>query len=453
MFSFLLILVALLTLGGIALSFDSSRDVFHPFLYLGPMLFLLYAWMPFQLLRADGLAQFFDRDQLVHVQLLNALGVAAFAACCILPGLGMRRFRSPGPLQLTPRVANRLLLSAYVLGLVGLACWMITIINVGGFVQAFSSSYAGGYDDSGYVRDGAMLLLVGVLLAATVLAANGPRLASCIALALFGLPWLASAVLMGRRGPTFGFAVVVLMGWFLGRGKRPPVLLTAGAGMLLGWLVLFLVTNRQSIYLGSDFNVKTDVAEIVDKPQTGNEFIYGTGSVLSAEKRDHYFWMRRYLAQVLIRPIPSSVWPDKYADFGVPELLHNAGTGEGFGPTLGWEGAVGSAPGIIADLWLEVWWFAVPVMGVLGWIYGAVWRKAVVHRGAWSAFYIILSALSIYLVMQTMEAVIFRTIELGLPCWLAWRWSTKQASSQESLQGVLPRFHWKAVEERSVQRA
>ena len=135
--------------------------------------------------------------------------------------------------------------------------------------------------------------------------------------------------------------------------------------------------------------------------------------------------MRRYLAQILVRPIPSAIWPTKYEDFGVPELLTNAGTAEGFADALGWAGAPGSAPGIAADLWVELWWLAVPAMALLGYMYGKVWRKAVERGGPWTGQYIILSALSIYLVMQTMEAVIFRTILLSIPCWITWRWAVK----------------------------
>jgi hypothetical protein len=143
--------------------------------------------------------------------------------------------------------------------------------------------------------------------------------------------------------------------------------------------------------------------------------------------------MRRYLAQFLVRPVPSAIWPTKYEDFGVPELLRNAGTGEGFGDVLGWKGAVGSAPGIIADLWVELWWLSVPAMALLGWCYGFVWKKAVTRGGPWSSQYVILSALSIYLVMQTMEAVIFRTILLSVPCWLTWKWALRARSAKRPL--------------------
>ena len=312
-----------------------------------------------------------------------------------------------------------------MVGGLGLLCWTITIVNVGGIRQAFSTSYSGGWDSSGYIRDGSLLMLVGILFALSVMSAGGPRLVPILELCAFGIPWTASAVFMGRRGPTFAFVVICSMGWYFNRTKRPPLVAIALGGVCLGWLVLFLVTNRSKLYIGSDFNVNNDVTQIVNTPDTGNEFVYGTGTVLSAQRRNHYFWMRRYLAQVLVRPIPSAIWPTKYEDFGVPELLYNAGTGEGFGDTLGWVGAPGSAPGIVADLWVELSWLCLVAMGALGWIYGTVWKKAVQKGRAWSMQYTILSALSIYLVMQTMEAVIFRTVLLSTPMWLVWRWAEK----------------------------
>ncbi len=424
-FELLLWAVAGIAAFAVVCALDGSRDVFHPLVFIGPMLAFLYSWMPSRLLASDGLARFFDGDQLLHVQRLNVLGVLAFVLSCLAAGVRVKRRPSDPIHALSPSSCHRLLAGSALLGLLGLICWSITIINVGGFVQAFSASYSGGWDDSGYIRDGNLLLLVGVLLAVSALASGARRLPSLFLMAVFGLPWLAQALLMARRGPTFAIVVIVAMGWYLNRAERPPVLATAALGLGLGWLVLFLVTNRGNIYLGSDFDVKTDVSNVIEKPDTGNEFIYGTGSVLAAERRDHYFWMRRYLAEVLVRPIPSAIWPTKYEDFGVPELLNNAGTGEGFGDALGWVGAVGSAPGIIADLWVEMWWLAVPAMAALGWTYGYVWRKAVTGSRAWACQYAILSALSIYLVMQTMEAVIFRAILLSAPCWMVWRWALR----------------------------
>ncbi len=449
MFELLLFLAAGIALFGALCALDGSRDVFHPLIFIGPMFAFLYGWMPWKLYTSGGLAQFLDGDQLTHVQILNIFGILAFVLACLATGVRLRRRRAEVP-RLSPLACRRLLLGAGLTGAVGLLCWGITIHNVGGFVNAYSNSYSGGWDDSGYIRDGSLLLLTGVLLAVTSLSAGGPRIPSSLLIGLYGLPWLSQAVLMARRGPTFAFAIVVLMGWYINRKKRPPILAVGALGLCLGWLVLFLVTNRNNIYLGSSFDVSTDVGNIVEKPDTGNEYIYGAGTVLSAERRDHYFWLRRYLAQILVRPIPSAVWPTKYEDFGVPELLHNAGTGEGFGDALGWVGAVGSAPGIVADLFVELWWLAIPAMAVLGWIYGLVWKKAVTRGGPWSSQYVILSALSIYLVMQTMEAVIFRTLLLSIPCWITWRWALQAPAA---VRGPLPRRPQPAIALGEIRRA
>ena len=436
MFEILLLCSAAVLVAAIVVAYDGSRDAFHPLIFIGPMLLFLYAWMPYKLLTHDGLSRFFSPDQLMLVQTLNLLGLIGFVAGCLLGGL--RHRRAPEAQPLPPAALQRLLIGAAVLGAIGITCWTITIVNVGGFTAAFSTSYAGGYDTSGYVRDGAMLLLVGLLLAVTSLSAGGPLLAGLLIAIVCGLPWAASALLMGRRGPTFSLVVVLLMGWFMQRRKRPPIVLMVIAGSMLGWFVLFLVTNRSQIYIGSEFDFKTDVSNEVEKPDTGNEYIYGSGTVLAAMRRDHYFWMRRYLAQVLIRPIPSALWPTKYEDFGVPELLYNAGTGEGFGDALGWQGAVGSAPGIIADFWLEAWWFAPLLMLLVGLGYAAAWKRGITRGGPWATQYVILAALSIYLVMQTGEAVIFRTLELSLPTWAVWRWALPTEPAR-ARRRILPR--------------
>ncbi len=441
MFELLLIAAALIALVGALCAYDGSRDVFHPLVFIGPMLAFLYGWMPWRLSAAGGLEPFFDNDQLLFVQTLNVFGVLAFVVACLFAGLqASPRARLAAPRPLSPEGSRRLLIGGVLAGSIGLGCWAMTIINVGGFTRAFSISYGGGWDDSGYVRDGSLLLLVGVLLAVSALAKGAPRVPSLLTAAVYATPWLLQSVLMARRGPTFAIVIIVLMAWYVSRRSRPPILAVGMLGIGLGWLVLFLVTNRGSIYLGSDFDVNTDVSNIVEKPDTGNEYIYGTGTVLATERRDHYFWMRRYLAQILVRPIPSAIWPTKYEDFGVPELLMNAGTGEGFADALGWVGASGSAPGIIADLWVEVWWLAIGAMAALGWLYGWVWRRAMTRGGAWTSQYIIVSALSIYLVMQTMEAVIFRTIILSLPCWMAWRWAERAAPARRR-QSLRPAPH------------
>jgi hypothetical protein len=418
MFDLLLWVTMAIALGGALYAYAGSRDVFHPLMFLSPMLIFLYGWMPLKLDASGGLDGYFQRDQLVFVQSWNTLGVLCFVIGCLSVGCRLPRAAVLG--RQPDRVGRALVVGGACAGSLGLAAWTISIVNVGGLREAFSRAYSGGWDDSGYIRDGTLLMYPGFLLVAMSIAGWRARITSLLLLALFMAPWIIQAWFTSRRGPTFMIAVVLAMTWYMNRGKRPPLLLTAAAGLLVGLLMLFLVSNRGNIYMGSDSEFTTDVTDIVERPDTGNEYIYGTGSMLSAEQQLKFFQGRRYLAEVLIRPIPSAIWPTKYEDFGLPELTHNAGTAEGLTETLGWAGADGAAPGFISDLWVEFRWFSMPALWLLGRLYGKLWRKAHSQGGPWVAQYIVVASLSVYLVMQTMEAVIFRFLLMSLPIWITW---------------------------------
>ncbi len=423
MFEFLLWAAILIAAAGALYAYSASRDVFHPLMFLTPLVMFLYGWMPMKLASNGGLDGFFQKDQLVFVQSWVVAGVASLVIGCLTPGC--RYMPETVWSRLDNHAAKILVRGAVITGGLGLACWVASILNVGGLREAFSRPYSGGWDDSGYVRDGALLLFPGFLMIMAVILRWRPRMLYVLTAALCIMPWMIQAALTSRRGPTFMIAVVNIMGWYIHRSKRPPILLAVGGGVLVGLLMLFLVSNRGAIYLGSDQDLTTEVTQIVEKPDTGNEYIYGAGSVLSSEQRQRFFWGLRYLAQVLVRPIPSAIWPTKYEDFGVPELTQNAGTGEGLSETLGWAGADGAAPGIVADLWLEFRWLSIPALWVIGLIYGTAWQNMRRKGGAWSIYYVVLAALSVYLVMQTMEAIIFRLLLMTVPVWLTWRFASR----------------------------
>ena len=96
---------------------------------------------------------------------------------------------------------------------------------------------------------------------------------------------------------------------------------------------------------------------------------------------------------------------------------------------MGWNGAPGSAPGVIGDLWLEFSWLAVPVLALMGYGYGWLWLRAAKFGGPWVSQYCIFFAISIYFVMQTMEAVIFRSIQMSIPIWITWTWAARRYES------------------------
>jgi hypothetical protein len=351
MFTILIWAMALIVGGAMWYAYATSGDVFHPMMLLGPMLLFLYVWMPVKLDAVGGLDGFFQRDQLDFVQTVNVLGVACLIAGCLSINCHLPA-RRPVWAQLSP---SAMVFAGTVVGLAGLGAWLISLKNIGGIAalgEALSTGYGGGWDENGYVRDGSLLLFPAMLLIIAAICMQGFRILYLLLMAVFITPWALQAAFASRRGPAFMLVATLALGWFLNREKRPPLLLTAGAGMALGMVMLFLVTNRGNIYFGSNRELTTDVASIVEKPDAGNEFIYGAGGILSAQQRNSFYWGRRYLAQIVVRPIPSAIWPNKYEDFGMSELTHNAGTGEGFTEILGWEGAVGSAPGLVTDLWL-----------------------------------------------------------------------------------------------------
>ena len=153
--------------------------------------------------------------------------------------------------------------------------------------------------------------------------------------------------------------------------------------------------------------------------QSGNEFVYGAGAILHADAVGEYWWGRRYATVLFVRPIPRSLWPSKYDDaaavLGTPSIATNLGVGtDAFRETVGWTGATGAAPGLVADMWIEFWWASFFAILCLGWCYGRAWSRAVTHGGVLGD-HLLPDVLGIdLLVMQSLEAMLFRFLLLAL---------------------------------------
>ena len=419
MFLFLIWLTIAVCALGIVFTYKANRDIFHPAIIVLPMFAFIYGWMPLQLLQDDTLAGYFDSGQLFFVQAMNLAGIVAF-----LWGSHSSRRSEPAQTEQITSLAEaqerKLLIASVIVGALGMLAWVITIHNVGGLTEAFNHPYSGGWDDSGYLRDGSLLLFPAEILAASVFVMGRRRRTALILMVGFMLPMAFQAVFTSRRGPAFMICAIVTLSWFLYRRKRPPVLAVVGAATVFGYAILLLVVNRQQMYLGSSFELNTSVESYVNRNDSSNEYIYGAGSILNAYYTNDYYWGHRYLAQVVVRPIPSAIWPTKYEDFGVADLLKNAGNATTFSSTLGWKVPPGAAPGIVADLWVEFSFGMLICLWLIGRLAAWIWFRAVTTGGLWTAQYCVLGTLSIYFVMQTMEAVIFRFFLLSVPLWLAW---------------------------------
>jgi hypothetical protein len=244
------------------------------------------------------------------------------------------------------------------------------------------------------------------------------------------LPLLGHGLLGARRGPTFIALVGVGVMWYLARARRPRLGAALLGGLAVGLLLLFLLANRDRIFLGTAPQFTGAGAAYTFEVGPGNEFVFGAGAALNAKTLDSFMWGRRYLVVLLVRPIPRLLWPSKYADAAralkIPNLDHLERDPQltDFTSAMGWSGAIGSAPGGIFDLWREFWWAYLFAVFAVGWGFGRAYRKALSLGGFWTALYALMIALSIYFVMQGLAAFAFRALLLGAVTWLGWRYAT-----------------------------
>lgn len=396
------------------------RDSLHPALVLGPMLLFLYVGMPLYLYANEGFFGYLTESQLGFVQMVNMAGVLAIVAG-LLAG-GRKGVFRPGPMKWDVDGA-RLARAAVVLGCLGVVGFAWGIFSVGGFRAAYGISYGGGWSESGYLRELFHLTIPAILM----LLASGEVKRSFSArlwLVLFALPLLLHGALGARRGPLFVVLVTVLLGRYLIRNERPRAWLVLVGGTLLGILLLLVVANRSRIYIGSDLNLEMSPTSYMETGG-GNEFIYGAGTVIAVNERNLFTWGGRYATVFFVRPIPRAIWPNKYQDAAVlfgTNIETNLGIDvDVLENVLGWRGAIGAAPGIVGDMWFEFGWASVVALYLIGFWYGRAWNRCVTLGGVSVLTYGALLCLSLYLIMQTLEAMAFRFLFMVVPTWIAWR--------------------------------
>jgi hypothetical protein len=391
------------------------RDPFHPLVLTGPIFLYVYAYLPWVINRSKASLDFLDLDDLIFYQSACLIATACFFVGCTFGSY--RRLKQ----ILQPTYSTRAVwFGALALGSIGIACWVITVRNVGGLAAAFSQPKGGGWSDWGYLRDAPLLLFSAMILILVLM--KQPRPSHIATGVAFLLPWATQGLLGARRGPTFMVIGAVALAWYLGHKRRPATIIVLGSGLAVGLAILLLVHNRGQLFLGSEDTLNTNISELSVQADQMNEYIYGAAVLVSAMPNQDIYWGHRYLAQLVVRPVPRQLWPTKYIDFGVPDIEFNAGTARRGIHTFGWEVIPGAAPAIVADLWLECWWGALFAMFALGYGIGALWKRAVKSANPWwSAQYVVAGSLTLYFIMQTMEAVIFRFMLITLPMYAVWR--------------------------------
>lgn len=426
------------------------NDTFHPLAYLMPMAAYLYVILPASLYGQGALLEYFSYQVVTDVQALNLFCMLALVAGCTAGSRGLRRDpKKQSWYSAWDHAAWRPYLhrGALVLGWTGVLVFLLGIYNVGGFYEAFNAPKGGGWAPTGYLRDTKLLVIPGILLLYLSTRGRKWRIADRVHLGIFALPLLARGILATSRGWFFMGVVALGAGWYLTRRKRPSAVQLLAGGIAVGLFLFFLQALRSELYFGSGFfgGQGPSAPALVDealgktiKPGRGNEFIYGTYAFLRTREFGGFFWGARYFAYLFVRPIPSLLWPNKYADVGVEAITRNAGTLGTADPSITPfpELPPGQYPGIVGDLWVEFAWGAVPAIFLFGYFYGSVWHRHLVRGGLWTVIYGGLIAFSIFAVMQTLSAAyLARLLVAAVPTVAVWKLAR---SSYQSRRSVLP---------------
>ena len=428
-------LTGLVLFAAASLAWVTTRDTLHPMIYLAGMAGFLHAFLPLylELTQPDRLRGYLAQDGLDYAQTIAFLGILSLGGgvwwgAHATPAHGHAPVLASGaaPPGLTGAARVRLLRAAATLALLGLLAWIYQIINAGGLYAVYGQAYGWFWADSGYLREAFQFGLPGALLLLVARGGDRLRRSDLVWIGIGLLPLLGHGLLGARRGPTFMALVGLGVMWYLARGRRPRLGAALLGGLAVGLLLLFLLANRDRIYLGSDAEFGSAGEAYTFEVGPGNEFVFGAAAAVNAETLDGFGWGRRYLMVLLVRPIPRSVWPTKYADAAAVLRIRNHEKDPvriDFTGTLGWTGGVGSAPGGIFDLWIEFWWAYLFAVFAVGWSFGAAYRRALSQGGVHLALYALMTALSIYFVMQGLVAFAFRALLLGAVTWLGWRYA------------------------------
>ena len=426
MFELLLATSALVLTAGTAVAYRRTRDILHPLLFLGPL--FLYGTVLEPWLVRNQLDRFFVNQKDVEVVLyLYLLSVAALAIG-VLHRTHTKRDGGQGRVPIRQRDRLSLQRIAILLATVGLATYAYGILNVGGFVAAFSRVKGGGYTSSGYTNEAMNLGLVAAALVALARYRRGWTQGTLVLLFLGLLPNLVQGTFGGRRGPLFLSLTGLVVAWLITRPQRPRLLALCCAltGVFLS--VALVWSQRSFLYLGSDEEVNWGAFQTTLSQQEINEgsnFVYGAGLVSATRHSGEFTWGRRLAVNLLVRPIPKQLWPTKYEDAGAdwvtnehPGLAHL--TTDDWLNAVGWLPLAGSSASSISDLFSEFGWAAVLVMYLVGRGFAFLRSRRLSSGGVWDLLYFEALILSIYLATQSFSAFYHRFLILAVPTIVAW---------------------------------
>jgi hypothetical protein len=229
---------------------------------------------------------------------------------------------------------------------------------------------------------------------------------------------------------------VLFLAWVLARGKPPPLLSSLIGFGTIGFLVLLVASQRQFLFIGSggdfDFSRLFDLF-LTPEDLITNDYVAGVSTVLVNDYHQDFSWGREHLVNLLIRPIPRQLWPDKYED--AAELLgyrvvEGGGEWDYFSEVLGFSPPKGSAVGFIANLYSSFSWGVLLAMFLFGWSLAVLWKRHRLRGGLWTVLYGQAMILSVYLPTQSFSAFYQRFLIMTVIAVLVFRFIAKTRPSR-----------------------
>jgi oligosaccharide repeat unit polymerase len=427
-FEFLCALTGVVLIGGAIYAYQRSRDGFHPAIVIAPLFLYIYVSSPILGNTKGGLDRFFSVEELEYVAALN-LATAFFFCAGLLrsPRRGATEVRA----QIfaffgRPHVRQRMFALALLLGLIALGAYIYSLESVGGFIKAYSRAKGGGRADSGYLGEAILLAFPAIVLLALSRRGSAIRPLDVAFGFLFALPHLLQGSFGGRRGPMFLVVAILLIAWFIAKGRTPSLRIGIIAIGAAGLAVLLVWSQRQHMYIGSEgeFDTRAFLQTVFsEEPSEGSTYVSGTATVLTADSLNKYYWGYRYLVTFFIRPIPKQLWPTKYEDVGADWLYRYGDEERSFEYTgvVGFALLAGSAPGSFADGYMEFSWGVLALFYLIGALYAWIWKKHRWEGGFWTVVFAVSLVMSIYLATQSVTAWGTRMVYICFFTYLIWR--------------------------------
>lgn len=418
-FYFLLAGYAFVTLAWMMADWFRTHDVFYPSIYMTPqLLYFNFALPVLDVTSDDERFEFYGGGwgTLVEFQLL----VMTISVALLLGiRLGARVGTDKG-IETGRRSGMGLYVAGCFMGGIGALAWGLDIATVGGLTAAYGRAYGGGWSNVGYFREASLL---GVAAAPMILLARSGknvRLLDWGVISMAASPLIIHGILGARRGPTFLALAVIVGGYLFIRRKKLSLVMVISASLSVGALLLFLLANRNAIYIGSDKPLDFSISQFAKlRVWEADEYLLGDAMLRYSDKEGSFLGMR-ILSRLVVRIYPSALWPTKFEDAGRfmglnTDLTVNAGVPlDRIAGVVGWVPAIGSAPAFVGDLCLEFGWLAPLASLAIGVLYGSAWKRSRESLSR-NLTYLLLVAFSIYLVAQGIEPWFFRWLFFGAP--------------------------------------